>query len=49
MRQAGGAALLATLRAGDVIITAKLDRMFRSPLNSAPCRSSPVSSVDQCR
>jgi putative DNA-invertase from lambdoid prophage Rac len=29
-----GAVLLATLRAGDIIITAKLDRMFRSALDA---------------
>jgi putative DNA-invertase from lambdoid prophage Rac len=29
-----GAALLATLRSGDVVITAKLDRMFRSALDA---------------
>jgi DNA invertase Pin-like site-specific DNA recombinase len=33
-----GARLLAALKAGDVVITPKLDRMFRSALNAPSLR-----------
>jgi DNA invertase Pin-like site-specific DNA recombinase len=43
-----GAALLTALQPGDVVITAKLDRMFRSALDALDCSASCRSAASAC-